>query len=137
MTTLAKHLSLIADCFENPHDLSIDRLNEFQREKLAAAAMRDMGDSAYEAVTNPKTLDDITGKLILALEASPTDRKEILQEIGELLVKGALEETKSTIEHAIDDELMRLSMARQFYPEFEDDCFIPSNNRFQRVNTHA
>lgn len=85
-------------------------------ERATVTYMRALGASAYEVIVESETFDDVLTKVMCALEAKPNDRKELFQEIGELLLKGAKQCSKIAIEQCIDEVISNMKLDREFYP---------------------
>jgi hypothetical protein len=107
-------------------------LTETEREQLTAAAVKDIGVDAIENALIGTTLSD---KLIEALqEDHVADRNVLLKNIGELLLKTAMEHCKEIIEETLEKVLPAVAHERGEISEgaLELQRLIADDNR-QRV----
>jgi hypothetical protein len=125
--TQQAHDIVTTGAFSNPH---YHNLNDAQRQKLTAAAMRDAGADACEFISNSGFLDSIAGTLINALETQDADNhKELLIKLGELLIDAVVDEAKPVIRDAIDNAVTELAMMRQFHcDDYEAERMLAEDN---------
>jgi hypothetical protein len=107
-------------------------LTESEREQLTAAAIKDIGVDAIENALIGTTLSD---KLIEALQEDHlADRNVLLKNIGELLLKTAIEHCREIIEEKLGEALTLVAHERGEISEgaLELQRLIADDNR-QRV----
>jgi hypothetical protein len=107
-------------------------LTESEREQLTAAAVKDIGVDAIENALIGATLSD---KLIEALQEDHlADRNVLLKNIGELLLKTAIEHCREIIEEKLGEALTLVAHERGEISEgaLELQRLIADDNR-QRV----
>jgi hypothetical protein len=107
-------------------------LTESEREQLTAAAVKDIGVDAIEDALIGATLSD---KLIEALQEDHlADRNVLLKNIGELLLKTAIEHCREIIEEKLGEALTLVAHERGEISEgaLELQRLIADDNR-QRV----
>lgn len=102
---------------------SWEKIKGPHKNELTAAAVKDIGLDAIERIY---LTDDFKNKLIEVLEEEDfKDRNILLKELGELVVKAAMEGSKRAIEENLeevlpivaeqDEESMRLSLEEDSY----------------------
>jgi HD-like signal output (HDOD) protein len=104
-------------------------LTESEREQLTAAAVKDIGVDAIEDALIGTTLSD---KLIEALqEDHVADRNVLLKNIGELLLKTAMEHCKEIIEEKLEEVLPLVAQEQGLISEgaLELQRLIADDNR--------
>lgn len=93
-------------------------ITEYQREKLTAQSLKDLGAYAYEAITNAANLEKITQAAIEALEETDSRDRAVLERvIGQLVLEGVISECKKSVEDALDNAVTELALMRQFYDD--------------------
>jgi hypothetical protein len=112
-------------------------LTEFQRERLTAAAIRDLPaawkfDPIEAVATNPSFIDKITEALE---EQNMLDRNVLLKELGEMLLQCAVKHCESDITDALDKAQIGLSLGRQFnYNHEEELVYLDNRERARDMN---
>jgi hypothetical protein len=109
--------------FGSDRALEYRTLTSAQRDELTAAAIRDLGNHAHEATDEVVISAEFAKKLIEAIQEQHVKDKAVLcKELGEMLLKGAEEYCKTSIEDALDNAITNLAVKRQFWDDSQYDA---------------
>jgi hypothetical protein len=98
-----------------------ETLTDIQREELASLAIQEYGDHKEEVIEDVFLNESLINKLLEALqEKNIADRNILLKEIGEMLLKGAIEGCKNPINDALNEAFTALAVKRQFWNDMRE-----------------